>query len=60
MYLLLTHAYLIIDWHMLPRIPSSNINCIFMSVNNSDFILVFFKHACHADAGAETKCAGSS
>ena len=36
--------------------PSSNINNIFMSVNNSNFMFVFFKHACHANPGADAKC----
>ena len=35
-------------------------NNIFMSVNNCNFILVFFKHTCHPNPGADTKCAGSS
>ena len=60
MYLLLTQGYLIIEMHMPLRIPSSNINSVFMSVNNSNFILVFLKHAYKANPGADTKRAGSS
>ena len=31
-----------------------------LSVNNSNSTLVFFKHACHANPGADKKWAGSS
>ena len=33
---------------------------MFMSVINSNFTLVFFGYACHANPGANRKCAGSS
>ena len=55
MYLLLADA-----GHIPPVIPCSNINSIFSSVNNSNFTFVIFKHACHANPRADTKCAGSS
>ena len=41
-------------------IPFSTINNITMSVNSSNFTLVFFKTTCHANPGAEKKLAGSS
>ena len=45
---------------MPPLIPSSIISSMFMSVSNSGLIPVFFRHACHANPGADKKCAGSS
>ena len=35
--------------------PFSIINNMLTSVNNSNFTSVFFKHACHADPGADKK-----
>ena len=37
----------------------SSINNISFLVNNSSFTSVFFKQACHANSGADQKCAGS-
>ena len=37
-----------------PLILFSTINSISILVNNSNFTSVFFKHACHANAGADT------
>ena len=51
MYLLFAFACLCIAWH----IPSSTINNISQSVNNSNFIFVFFKNACHANPGNDKK-----
>ena len=45
---------------MPPLIPYSNISNILISVSNSNFIFVFFKHAYHANPGADRKYAGSS
>ena len=36
-----------------PLIPFSTINNILISVNNSNFTLVFFKQAFHANPGAD-------
>ena len=47
-------------WQIPPLVPFSTINSISISVNNSNFTFVFFKHACHANAGADKKWAGSS
>ena len=41
MYLLFAFAYLCIEWHIPPLIPSSTINSISKSVNNSNFTIVF-------------------
>ena len=59
MYLLFALAYLCNALHILPLIPSIIIS-LSLSVNNSNFTLVFLKQACHANAGADKKCAGSS
>ena len=59
-YLLFALVYLFIDWHIHPLIPASIINNISISVNNSKFANVFFKHACHANPGADKKREGSS
>ena len=53
MYLLFLFAYLCIAEHIPPLIPFSTISNILISVINSNFILVFFKHACHANPGAD-------
>ena len=53
MYLLFALSYLCVDSHLLPLIPSSIINSIWYSVNNSKFTSAFFKHACHANPDAE-------
>ena len=37
---------------ILPLMPFSTINSISISVNNSNFISVIFKAACHAKPGA--------
>ena len=60
MYLLFALAYLYTDWHITPLIPASIINNISTSVNNSKFTFAFFKHACHANPGADKKWEGSS
>ena len=44
----------------IPLISSSILNNISMSVNNSDFASVFFKHICHSNPGAEQKYEESS
>ena len=41
---------------MPPLIPFSTINNISISIKRSNFTLVIFKAACHADLGAERKC----
>ena len=41
-------------------IPFSDISNISKSVNNSNFIVIFLKQACHANPGAHRKWAGSS
>ena len=38
----------------------SAINSVSIFVNNSNSTFVFFKHACHANPGADKKRAGSS
>ena len=43
-----------------PLVPFSTINSISLSVNNSNSTFVFFKHAYHANPGADKKGAGSS
>ena len=53
-------AYLCIALHIPPLVPSSNVSSISGSVNDSNSILVFFKHSCHANPGADGKCIGSS
>ena len=55
MYLLFALAYLYIACHIPPQIPSSNIISISLSVNSSNSTPVFFKHACHANPGADKK-----
>ena len=47
--------------NQVPRlIPFSDISNKSKSVNNSNFIVVFLKQACHANPGADRKWAGSS
>ena len=58
MYLLLAVAYQCITWHIPPLILLSTINNISISVNNSIFVI--FKHAFHANPGADKTWAGSS
>ena len=53
MYFLFAFAYLCIARHNPPLIPFSTINNISTSVNNSNFIPDFYKHACHANPGAD-------
>ena len=54
-YLLLIFAYQLIAWHIPPIIFFSTIHNTSVSVNRSDFTLLFFKAACHANPGAEEK-----
>ena len=57
-YYLHLHIYVFHDiFHI---ICFSTINNILTLVNNSNFILVSFKHACHANPGTDNKLAGSS
>ena len=60
MYLLFAFAYLYVAWYIPPRVPSSNIISMSLSVNNSNSTVVFFKQSCHACPGADKKWAGSS
>ena len=60
MYLLFASAYLYTALHIPPLVPFSTITSISLSVNNSNSTSVFFRHACHANPGADRKCAGSS
>ena len=53
MYLLLAFAYLQIALHIPPRIPFSNNNNIFSSVNSSNVCHVIFKPECQENAGAD-------
>ena len=56
--------YLLLHIDVLHDIPAlisfSTINSISISVNNSNSSSVFFKHACHANPGADKKQARSS
>ena len=54
-YLLLIFAYQLIAWHIPLIIFFSTIHNTSVSVNRSDFTLLFFKAACHANPGAEEK-----
>ena len=58
MQFLFDFAYLFIVWHIPPLILFSTNNNI--SVNNSNFMSLFSKHACHANTGANKKLSGSS
>ena len=60
MYLLLTLAYRYVAWHIPSLIPLLSFLTASLSVINSNSILVFFKHAFHANPGALKKRAGSS
>ena len=53
MYLLFVVTHQCIAWHTQPLMSFSVINKISTSVNNSNSTPVFFKHACHANPGAE-------
>ena len=53
MHLLFVSGYLCIAWHIPPLIPFSTISNKLTSVNNSNFICVFFKHAFHANPNAD-------
>ena len=55
MYLLFDFTYRCIDWHIPPHIPFSTINNKSTSAINSNSTSVFFKHACHANPGADKK-----
>ena len=46
--------------HIPPHIPYSTVSNMSISVKRSNFTLVFFKAACHANPGAERNFAGSS
>ena len=59
-YLLFAFTYLFIAWHSPLLIPFSTISNISTGVNNSNFISVIFKHACHANSDTDRKWAGSS
>ena len=45
--------YLCIAWHIFPLIPLSTINYKSTSVNNSNFIPIFFKCTYQASLGAD-------
>ena len=60
MYLLFALACLYIALQIPPLIPFSNIISISLSVNNSNFTLVFFKHVIQDNPGADKKCTESS
>ena len=53
MYLLLAFAYRSIACHIPPLISFLTINIIWISAENSNFNLVFFKAACYANPGVE-------
>ena len=55
LYLLFAFAYLYIAWHIPPLITFSTIINISLSVNNSNFTLLFSKQPCHANPGANKK-----
>ena len=48
------------EWHIYCFIPFSTIDNIFISLKRSNFTLVFFKAACHANPRAERNFAESS
>ena len=52
-YLLFALAHLCMTWQIPPLVPFSTINSISLSVNNSNSTFVFFKHAFHANPGAD-------
>ena len=60
MYLLLAFACREIEWHISLFILFSFINDISISVQRSNFILVFLKAAYHANPGAKRNFSGSS
>ena len=55
MYLLFAFAYFNIAYEIPPLVPFSNINNMSISVSNSNFTFVNFKHAFHDNPGADTK-----
>ena len=59
-YLLFTLGHLSTAWQIPPLIPFSTVISISVSVNNSNFTLVFLRQACNANLGADKKWAGSS
>ena len=59
-YIFFLAYHLGIAWHIPPRMPFSAISNISILVNNSNFISVFFKQACHAKPSADKKWARSS
>ena len=46
-------------YHIFPLIPFSTITIISIAVKRSNFALVYFKAACHANPGAESTFTGS-
>ena len=60
MFLLFALAYLCTALYIPPLIPFSYIIDISLAVNNSNSTPAFFRHAYHANPGADKKCAGSS
>ena len=59
-YLLFALAYLCVAWQVPPLVPFPIISSISIFVNNSNSTPVFFKQACHANPGGDTKYAESS
>ena len=60
-YYLLLHIYVLLNmYHISPLIPFSAIKNMSISVNNSNLISVFFKHACHSNPDADKSLVGSS
>ena len=60
MYLLVSFACLLIEWHIPPLIPFLTNNNISISANTSYSTLVFLKSTGHANSGAEKGIAGCS
>ena len=55
MYLLLAFAYVWIAWLIPPIIPFCTINNVSISINRSNFTLVFLKTAYHDNSGVGKK-----
>ena len=60
MYLSLAFVYRQIEWYSHPLLPFCTITNISISTKRSNFTLVFFEAACHANPEAERNFAGSS
>ena len=60
MYLLLAVSYRLIAWHIPPLIPFCTVENLRISLKRSNFTLILFKVACHANRGAVRKQAGSN